>query len=259
MQDAPGEAAKLLEQIPVESTATFLNHVPVKDSATLLLQVSVSSAAHILLQMEKPLVGDIFALFNPNQISALLRPLEKEPQAELLKLLPERRAQACLKLLHYASNCIGAFANTDVPVFANNLTVEECLLRLKKQEFNDANFIFVNDDEGRYLGSVTLFKLLRQNSRNKIAVLPFLGSVQLSGLTPLITAIGIDIWKQHEFVAVVDSRNYFIGSLTHLALRKALAGDHLQESPPAPLFNELGNAFSASLTGLLEVFDKPAT
>lgn len=251
LHDAPADAASLLEALPTQDSAAFLNHTPAKDTARLLLCLSPAVAANLLACMKTDAVSDVLALLNPNQIASLLRTITTDQQKSLLNLLPESRANSCHKLLQYPDGSIGAIALTEAPIFSNNLSVEECLERIKKQSFPEASMVFLNDNENRYLGAVQLSDLLLLPSKAKIDKLPRLNTIQLSGLTPLGTALGLDIWLQYEIVAVVDSKQFFVGSLSHQRLRRSAQQLGSAQPDMSPLLTELGNAFTASMLGLL--------
>lgn len=256
LEDVPAEAANKLESLPAPESAAFLNHVPAKITARLLLCLSPGAAAAILLHMEAEVARDVLALLNPNQIASLLRSFDLHQQTNYLKLLPENRAHGCQKLLLFPQNCVGAHVITEVPVFSNTLTIEECIARIKTQNFLEADTVFINNTENQYLGAVKLSALLHLPGKTRIDKLPRINTFQLSGLTPLNTAFGLDLWLQEEVIAVVDAKHYFVGSLSHRILRRTIKFHSQSSATSTPLLAELGSAFTASMLGLLNEFNR---
>lgn len=259
LEDAPVEAANKLESLAPEDAAAFLDHVPAKITARLLLCLSPTTAAAILAELENNIASDVLALLNPNQTASLLRTFNTTEQKRYLKLLPEGRANACQKLLRFPESCVGAHVITEVPLFSSNLSVEDCLARIKTQNFSNADTIFINNTENQYIGAVNLSTLLHMPTNAHVDKLPRIHTFQLSGLTPLSTAFNLDIWLQEEVIAVVDARQYFVGSLTHKILRRSIKFHGQSGTAATPLLAELGSAFTASMLGLLNEFNQTSS
>ena len=254
LEDAPADAAYKIESMAAEESAAFLDHIPAKIALRIMLCLSPASAASILINMQPGSASDVLAQLNPNQLAGILRTLKIEFQDSILKLVNEKAANACQKLLSFPPNCIGSLVITDVPVFSASLTIEDSLQRIKSQNFACTDTIFVNDTENHYLGALKPAELIVLPANTRLEKIALSNTERLSGLTPVDTAAELEVWLRYDTLAIVDTNNSFVGSFSHFLLRR---NETRQEtnSEDSLLLSELGGAFKTSMLGLFnEVF-----
>lgn len=254
LHDEPRSAARLLETRDKNAVVRFLEQAPVQDVAATLLEMQPNIAGPVLVDLKTARTADLASLLNNHQLSALLRCVPDEKRQPVLAVLPEWRRLSCKTLLQFEDDMVGVLAQTDIPLLSIDLSVEECLVRLKKQTFRQSGRVYFIDRERKPMGSIALAALMFESPRRAVNSLALENVPQISGRTPLISAIHHAGWKQADTLAVVSSRRVFVGTIEHHALRSALAAAQITATHPLPA-TELMGAFSASMMGLLELFE----
>ena len=224
LQSHPDTAATILEQLPAGEVTNLLQDVPHRIAAAVLERMLPQYTARLCKLLPPAQCAALFALMNFSTVAAILRYTNSENRKLIIDLLPEQTRLACLILLNYAEDTVGAWMIIQAASVAIDSTVGAALKTLIDQDdLALIDSIFVVDRNRLVLGELSYAVLLRANPELPIAALLQAKSQVIQGRTKLETAIKLDIWEHRDSVAVVNRQNQFVGVLRHVDLRRGMA------------------------------------
>ncbi|MEE2732544.1 MAG: CBS domain-containing protein [Pseudomonadota bacterium] len=253
-------AARLLEEMEPAEVAEFLTNAPHPLAQEVLREMAPSACATVLLHAEISTAILWLTELSNNHVCAVLRHLDKTRQQELLNQLPLKRRTACQLLLTYKDDMLGAWVETDVPVFPADMSVEDALKRLKRKSFAEDRLILVVDDERRPVATLSFTVLLRSTKAITLESIAGPKPELINGAMTLSTALSHPVWQQQDVAAVVNRRRELIGVIWYSEIRRLLSS-HAQllepaHAPAAGAAQDLIQAYSDSMRGLLDVVGK---
>jgi len=253
-------AARLLEEVSPTDIVQFLSTAPQLLATAVLKEMLPSICANVLINAELSTAIIWLRELANNHICAILRNMEKSKQDEFLSQFSFNRRTACNLLLNYNNDMLGAWVETDVPIYTSDMTAEDAIKRLKLKSFKDDRMIFVVDDNRRPIGTLSISKLLRSQKTTLIEGIlnPTFGQIN-AGLN-LATALGHSVWMLHDIVAVVNRRSELIGIIAHSQIRHLLSTRMLLQDPTTDLARgtalDIIHAYGESMHELLETAKK---
>ncbi len=261
IKQEPRAAARLLEDQELTDVAAFLENSPQHLAVAVIKEMLPSACASLMLTVDFSTALVWLSELTNNHISAVLRPMDKTDRQRFLNQLPTRRKSACQRLLTYNQQAIGAWVETDVPVFPHDMPAGDALKRLKLKSFKEDRLIFIIDDQRHPIGSLTFSTLLR-NSKNVAAIENLAHSLEavINGWVTLSAAIGNTAWHTQDVIAVVDRHKEFIGAISYRQIRQLLSSQStLIETSSATNGGsavELLQAYGDSVRGMLDALRK---
>jgi sporulation protein YlmC with PRC-barrel domain len=154
-QLTPGQGARLIEGLDVETAADALQEIDTERQSHILENISADRAADILQAME------------PDEAADLLAILPEERTRELLQLMTPEESEDVQDLLEYEKDSAGGLMTTNFIALDVNKTVAEAIdavrVYMSEQDVRAAYVYCVADetqDECSLLGSVSLWDLL---------------------------------------------------------------------------------------------------
>lgn len=154
-QLTPGQGARLLERLDMETAADTLEEIDTERQSQILENISAPRAADILDAME------------PDEAADLLARVSEERAQELLRLMHPEESEDVQALLTYAEDSAGGLMTTDYIALNATKSVAEALEAVRtsihEQDVHPAYIYCVADelqDESKLLGVVSLWDLL---------------------------------------------------------------------------------------------------
>lgn len=154
-QLTPGQGARLLEGLDIETAADTLEEIETERQSHILENISTERAADILDAM------------GPDEAADLLARLPEETAQKLLRMMEPEESEDVQDLLTYAENSAGGIMTTDYTVVNASKNVAEALEAVRtsiyERDVRPAYVYCVADelqDECKLLGVVSLWELL---------------------------------------------------------------------------------------------------
>ncbi len=213
---APGEIARLLESLPPAERLYAWELVDPEDEGEVLIDLNDEVRLGIIGQMET------------DELVAAADGLELDDLADLISDLPEAVTRRVLQameeldrsrleaVLAYHEDSAGGLMNTDTITVRPDVTVEVVLryLRMLAELPEDTDNLFVVNRYGKYLGTVSLTKLLTAAGDNTVGEIMDTSRAGIAAET----AAG-EVAKEfetHDLVsaAVVDHEGVLLGRIT---------------------------------------------
>lgn len=257
IKQEPRAAARFLEKQDVADVAGFLQNSPQHLAVAVVREMLPSTCAQVLLETDLSAAMLWLGELTNNHLCAILRHVPSSNSAEFLEQLSFRRRTACRRLLAYDSNSLGAWVETDVPVFPGDMSAGEALKRLKLRKFTEDRLILVVDDQRRPTGALSLLTLVRSSkSVGSIDGLAQPVGEVINGWVTLSSAVGHSVWKSQDFVAVVDLQRELLGVIWYSRIRQLLSAQsemtETNKAPPDGRYLDLIHAYGESMRAMLE-------
>lgn len=218
----PRAAARVLEQQPPSVVAAFLGHAPVTTGRDLVSRMLPRDAVRIVALLDPDNAAALVRTLDPGTGAAILRHLPEATRAVVLGRLPTRVAVTCRLLLRYSEGTVGAWMNPRALTLPDDITVEEALARLRREETTEAGSIHVVSRAGGLRGVVEILDLLRADDAMRIAVLMRPPQDAVRGRATLDAVIDHAAWSEGGDLPITDSAGKFIGVLGYVQFRRAM-------------------------------------
>jgi magnesium transporter len=216
----PENAARLLEQMPVEQANAVLDAVDAATAAPVLGHMLPTCAAQCLERLSAAAAALLLERLGSQESIAVLRHLSPELREAILSALGTQWLMAFKLLLSYPTNTVGAWIEPRVLTLPDDCTAGEARDRIARSEQVAEGRIYVLDRARRLRGAIRGLALLQVSNRKKIASL-LEPAEALWGRDPLATAQEHRIWERYTEAPVVNRDGEFIGVISYADLRKA--------------------------------------
>jgi len=247
LDEHPDAAVRILEQHDAAQVAAFLLTVPDTYSVRVFARALVAFTAHLcgLLPMDK--VVPLLLELDLSRMVAILRYLDRDKVDAILLESPKSRRAACLMLLHFSLNSVGAWMVPNSAVVSSDFTVAEVLTFLKDAtEETVSKYVFVVNRDGMPEGRVSYLSLLKARPGLQVVKLMEPGAGTISGQMLLTQAAKLPCWDIGDVMPVTGLHHQYIGVLRHADLRRGL--QYLKQS------NRTSPGVNDPLSGIIDVY-----
>jgi Mg/Co/Ni transporter MgtE len=243
LEQAPGAAAKVLQEIGIAETASFFETVPARLAAPVVNSMIPATGARCLERMTAPRSAAILRSLPYHDSASMLRLVRVELRDQILAELPTSVAKRLHRSLQYSISAVGAWIDPDIPLLSSEHAVEDALRYLR--ETRAASHVFLEDvNNGKFIGAIGVNELLRSEPTALLAQLPIDPIAPVSNRAALASIAFHPGWDEYLILPVVGRRNNVLGGLSRTALRRGVHEHHVVGSASVP-GSLLGNIVSA--------------
>jgi len=224
LRSHPVDAARVLEQLSASETSALLGTVPGRIAAPVVARLSQGFAARCLTTLPDEVVVRLMRRLTLPVTASLLRHLPEPRRQLLLSELPASIAVACRVLLRYPEDSLGALADTEVTTVRPGETVREVLARLKAATHDIGDFLYVVDDERRFLFCLRPASLLHANATQPVSSVEQANVPTLPAQASPASVRDHRGWLRFATMPVIESGGRLVGALRQGVLLES--GDH---------------------------------
>ncbi len=167
----PKEATRLLEKLPAAQIASILSQQPLTLSLKVWERLVADIAMRVLEHLNVNQRAELLARVDPARTVSWLVICSPELRAQYLAELPEELAAEQHSLLAFPANSAGSLMDPRVLIFRPSMTVKEGLQRLRNSGRRNVRSVFMVNDEGRLVGSVTVQALALEAPSERLSAL----------------------------------------------------------------------------------------
>ena len=254
IKNHPLDAARILEQLQPEETASFFE------------EVSPSSAAGVMMLMDSILVSRCLGAMNnikhsgaiiaelPLEIASLfLRKMEEKRKESVLETLPQDISEHLRLILRYPEGTAGALMDPEVFILPEDITVKEAIERFRKHPKHLIFYIYVVSREHTLVGQASIRDLLLSDQN---AMISSIMQKNLKCLSPHLSSQSLLVhtgWQEFHALPVVDDRGLFLGAIGYRTIRRLIkdAEEHRLGTPENAAGKAMGELYWLGLFGLL--------
>ncbi len=200
-----------LNSLPLPLRAQTFMELPTSFQVDLILKFDPKSLADILEELESDDATDLFQAISK---------VEKDKEEEIFLLLSDTKQKAIEKLISYDSNEAGSLMQTEIFKVSATRSVEyavEKLSRLKKEGIGTVQNIFVTDEKGRFIKSISIDDLILEKRESTFEQILGKYSDDYSVISHDTIDNVVNMIEKYDLVslAVVDRMGHLIGRITH--------------------------------------------
>ncbi len=251
----PAGAARALAEVPAEEAAAFAANAPDALVAATLNRMQPADAVRVLQGCGPKTAGSLLSQMTGNAQAAVLRGLPDADRDAALATLSKRAAAGLRRLLSHAADSVGAWMEATRATFRPDVTVADCLERVRAMRTPMGGIVYLTDADGGLLASVDIDDVLAADDDATLDSLPVRKVRALNPQATLASVIGLPDWDGAWALPVVDRRRRLLGVLSFENLRHGLAAERGESA--GWQFNILllhvAQALLVSLSGLLQV------
>ena len=163
----PADIAEIINHAPPNAQNRLFDLIADDIKPDVLAELNEQTGADILDDMTAEEISGIIEDMAPDDAADVLGDLEKARSAEILNLMEEEDSVEVRELLQYDEDTAGGIMTPDVVSVLSSMTAAEAIDYIGSLELDEPLYhLYVIDVEGKLLGWVQLWELLRQGNRN---------------------------------------------------------------------------------------------
>ncbi|MEE2854653.1 MAG: CBS domain-containing protein [Actinomycetota bacterium] len=200
---------EVLKALNDDRLADILQELPELDQAEVLSQLGTERSADVLEEMDPDDAADLLGVLNPTDAEMLLTRMDPGDSASVRRLLT------------HSPDTAGGLMTSDPVVLTADTAVAEALARVRDPDLSIAlsSMVFVvrpptATPTGRYLGCVTLQRLLREAPGELVGGIVDSDLLTLTPETPLVSVTRYLAAYNLVCGPVVDDQNHLLGAVT---------------------------------------------
>jgi Mg/Co/Ni transporter MgtE len=227
----PEDAARALDDEPVEESTALLVALEADIAAAVLAQMTPSRAAACLAAMDAGPTAARLALMTPRDAAAYLRIADAARRDALIAALPRTRQLQIGLVLRQPVQTVGAWMDSAAP----SIRVDSTVVGVRENLPRDAAIpdrLYVIDVERRYAGCVPVSAVLAAAGETRIDELYMPGGHVLRANLGVEAALADAGWVDEDELPVVDQKGQFVGAIRYATLRRATA--RMNQEKPQP-------------------------
>jgi len=214
----PADIAEVVQQLPVDEGIQIITTIREELAADALIEVNDELRLRILEEYSgKEIAHDLVENLDSDDAADLINDLPGEKRREVLNSIEDpQQAKSLADLLIYPENTAGALMATELIKVNHNWKVMQCVREMRNQaeSIEQVHAIYVVDDNGCLLGTLSLKKLLTTNLKTPISEV-YTQSVRSVETTTNAEDVARTMEKYDLFVMpVVDSLGHLFGRIT---------------------------------------------
>jgi Mg/Co/Ni transporter MgtE len=212
----PGELADLLEDLGRDARQELLATLEPEKAADALEEMDPEELGALLRETPPDEAAALLSRMEPDEAVDALRDLERPEREELLAHMAEDKRTHLVRILHYQEDRAGGFMTTNLVTAVPDEPVGAVRQRLRDalEHAGDIDGVAVVDDDGIFLGDVSLFQVaVAADEADVGGLLAERAPVRLAAEAQLDEVAERLIESRHSSVVVVDDDGRPIGRI----------------------------------------------
>ncbi|HNX05425.1 MAG TPA: CBS domain-containing protein, partial [Opitutales bacterium] len=231
----PQILARFLERLDVDDRRAVLRRISIERASEVLSEMEGESAAEVLEEMREKRAVKILEGFEPDDAADIVAELDEEDRKRLLGQVNAGTARTVTRLLAYDPDTAGGAMNPELETLRGEMSVADAFaaIRLWPDDTEDVHCVYVLDNAGILIGSITIKRLLRAKPEMRI------GEIMETDISEAVQATAD---KEHVALKmaecnlaelpVVDEHGALLGIITHddvIDIMRAEATEDIQK------------------------------
>jgi magnesium transporter len=161
----PSDLADIIEELDKVTRASVFALLDDEKAADVLEELEPHAQIHLVESLPIEKVADVLEKMPADEVADLLDVIEEDRAEKLLAEMEKESSEEVRELLEYTDKVVGSIMSTDFLTFPEDLTVEQTISEIRKQQPEPSNIysIFVVDKSERLLSSISLMELVIAN------------------------------------------------------------------------------------------------
>lgn len=209
----PADISDVIEDLDSDSRQIFFKLVPqLVDSRVLVNLVNPYRTKTIAFFGLDHFKNSIH-LLKKDELIELVEQLNVKDRKQFFEMMPKKMKAIVKFLMAYPENSVGRNMSFDFILISENLSVEETLKYIKKKKDapDSCSEIFIEDDNHKLTGLISLTRLLKSHKKKKLKDIESPDIIEIAATDD--QEIAYNLFNKYHFVRlpVVDRNNHMIG------------------------------------------------
>ena len=170
----PADLADLFDEVNDSDHTVILGLLTREQRADLLVHLDGDERREVLAERSPDEIARLMAALDSDDAVDLLGDMEEQTQIRVLKALEQEDPQEAAEvrsLMDYPPDTAGGLMQAEIASITFNATAGEALttLRASSDDADSMHFVFVTDQQGRFIGVVRIARLALANPASPIA------------------------------------------------------------------------------------------
>jgi len=247
----PADTARRLETIAGSEVGSFLADLAPEIAVAVIARMLPSTVAAAFNTMDSEELAPILEVLPDSRCVLVLRSLEKDQRAAVVRLLPAATAPKIERLLRSPRGSAGMLAEPAQAVLSPEMSVNEAR---DVASGTAGPYVYVVDDDHRLVGVIHRKELASGDSRARIGSLMSGQVIRLPSAAPFSAVRNHPAWKDLHELPVVDGSGVLVGVVRHRSVRYSEQTHREAPISPRPglaTFLELGELYWGGLTSVV--------
>lgn len=167
----PADIADIIEELSLKEGAEILKYLDEETAAEALSEIEEPKLQASLIEtLETEKAADILEMMPPDKAADILGDLSKKQAEEILLDMNIQGANEVRELMVHDENTAGGLMTTEYISFPESFNVEQALseFKLLAPNLESTYYIYIEDDNGKLKGVITLKKLIVSRTYQKL-------------------------------------------------------------------------------------------
>lgn len=223
LRDYPADAARVLEQFPVQITAQFLGLIDVKTAAGVVQRMLPAEATRCIEQLPLEQTTVLLTEMAPIAASRLVRSMDQHTAVRILDSLPSRIRGSVRQLSQHPEQSVGMIMNAKPFLLPHTITVGDAIRRIRRIDIPHVWEIFVIDESYKLQGSVRVGELIAAKSMMLLDAVMTRNVPSFLVRETLARVAAHPEWKSYRSLPVVERDGTMVGTIEYETMIEALA------------------------------------
>ncbi len=248
----PEDAARVLEQMPLEQAVAVLGEAPAAAGARGLRGMGADLAVRCLESVTVDKGCELVEALGAGTAAVLLRRAAPARRAVLLGGVTAETRSHLELLLRYPEDTAGAIMDPLTATVPDDISVEQARTRLREYPVHLYYYVYVVSRDQTLAGVVGLRELFLAGGDQKIAAVMKESVMRVADRAPLTALMAHPGWRDFHALPVVSDHGVFVGMVRHKTLRRLMEQTESERGPAGlETLLALGELY---WTGLVELF-----
>ncbi|NND70492.1 MAG: magnesium transporter [Rhodothermales bacterium] len=221
-----GMVLNIIADLYPADIAALLEHLPMDTAKRMFRWLTIEQGSEVLTDLDDDFRAGLLDATRPQRLAALIDEMDTDDAADVLADLPDQVAQEVLpdladaenltELLGYAEDTAGGLMTTEYVAVPGSWTVSQVTeeVRKKAEVVEPIHAIYVTDNDGRHIGSISLTRLLL--SRESISAASIIDLEAISVPTEIDQEDVARIMARYDLISlpVVNDSDQIVGRIT---------------------------------------------
>ena len=168
----PAEIAQAMRYLDTEDRERIIELLSTQESSetlSALHDVDAEAAIGLAEEIENDELSEMLNVMEPDDAADIVAALPEDDAAEVLDLMEEVESQNVRELLKYPEETAGGVMTTEFTALKEDMTTDQALQHIRKHPPGRQIFyVYINDQEGRFLGTVPLDRLVTEGTNARL-------------------------------------------------------------------------------------------
>lgn len=212
----PADIEGIINRLRKEKRKYLFDLLPAELASQVLSELDAPVAEDVLHEISEERITSIITEMDSDDAADIIGELPDHVQAKVLDTLENDVSDEVKSLLRYDEDSAGGIMATEVLSMPDEATVNETIEKIRElhEEFDNLYYVWVVNNSGKYLGSVSLTSLVLAHGNTKLSKIMDTDTQAISSdMDQEEVAI---FFKKYDIVSapVVDTHGKLIGRIT---------------------------------------------